>query len=109
MRGRAMTVRKRLPDRRANESLTFELGNLRFTATVSRFADGRIGELFLNNQKSGNQADTNACDAAIVLSFALQHGVEIEAIRKALCRDGRGRALGPIGAALDLLAGGGAP
>jgi hypothetical protein len=85
------------------------LGNLRFTATASRFADGRIGELFLNNQKSGNQADTNACDAAILLSFALQHGANIEAIRKALCRDDGGHALAPIGAALDLLAEEGTP
>ena len=41
---------------------------------------------------------------AIVLSFALQHGAAIDAIRRALCRDSQGRALGPLGAALDLLA-----
>ena len=98
-----MTARERLPDRRRSESLTFELDGLRFTATLSRYQDGRIGELFLNNHKSGNQSDTNARDAAIVLSFALQHGADIDAIRKALCRDGAGRALGPIGAALDLV------
>ena len=77
---------------------------MRFTTTVSRFADGRIGELFLTNHKAGNQSDTNARDAAIVLSFALQHGADINAIRKALCRDSAGRALEPIGAALDMLA-----
>src|SRR6516225_12055099 len=97
--------RERLPDRRANESFTFELNGLRFTATVSRFADGRIGELFLNNHKFGNQADTNARDAAILLSFALQHGADLETIRRALCRDSHGRALGPIAAALDIIAG----
>jgi hypothetical protein len=101
-----MTVRERLPNRRASESFTFELDGLRFTATVSRFPDGRIGELFLNNHKAGNQADTSARDAAILLSFALQYGAEIEAIRRALCRDSQGRALGTIGAALDLLANG---
>jgi hypothetical protein len=83
----------------------FERHGLRFTATVSRFADGRIGELFVNNHKAGNQADTNARDAAILLSFALQFGADVETIRKALCRDSQGRALGPIGAVLDLLAG----
>ena len=72
-------------------------------ATVSRFGDGRIGELFLNNHKHGNQSDTNARDAAIILSFALQCGADVDEIRKALCRDSRGRALGPVGAALDLL------
>lgn len=75
-----------------------------FTATVSRFLDGRISELFLNNHKFGNQSDTNARDASIILSFALQHGADIDIIRKALCRNAEGRALGPIGAALDLLA-----
>jgi hypothetical protein len=100
----AQPGRRRLPDRRDNETFVFELVGLRFTATVGRFDDGQIGELFLNNHKAGNQADTNARDAAIVLSFALQHGADINAIRKALCRDGRGRALGPLGAALDKLA-----
>ena len=100
-----MSARQRLPNRRASESFSFELSNLRFTATVSRFADGRIGELFLNNHKAGNQVDTNARDAAILLSFALQHGADIDEIRKALCRNSAGRALGPIARALDILAG----
>jgi hypothetical protein len=99
-----MTARQRLASRRPSTSFTFELDGLRFTATVSRFPDGSIGEVFLNNHKSGNQSDTNARDAAIVLSFALQHGADIDAIRRALCRDSSGLALGPVGAALDLLA-----
>jgi hypothetical protein len=99
------TARERLPDRRASESFTFELNGLRFTATVSRFSDGRIGELFLNNHKFGNQSDTNARDAAILLSFALQHGADIQAIKRALCRDSQGRALGPIAEALDRIIG----
>lgn len=97
--------RLRLPPRRLCESFTFELDGLRFTASVGRFPDGRIGELFLNNHKSGNQSDTNARDAAIILSFALQHGADIEEIRKALCRNSAGRALGPVARALDILAG----
>ena len=96
-------TRHRLSDRRASESFTFDVGGLRFTATISRFADGRIGELFLNNHKFGNQSDTNARDAAIILSFALQYGADLDEIRKALCRDGQGRALGPVGAVLDLI------
>jgi hypothetical protein len=99
-----MSERRRLPNRRASESFTFEFAGLRFTATMSRFDDGTISELFLNNHKAGNQSDTNARDAAIVLSFALQHGADIDAIRRALCRDGQGRALGPLAAALDLIA-----
>ena len=61
---------------------------------------------FVKNDKHGNQADINARDAAILLSFALQHGADIDVIRRALCRDSQGRALGPIGAALDAIGGG---
>jgi hypothetical protein len=98
------SARECLPNRRGCESFTFELDGLRFTATIGRFADGRIGELFLNNHKSGNQSDTNARDAAILLSFALQYGADIETIRRSLCRDSAGRALGPVGEALDRIA-----
>ena len=94
--------RQRLSNRRLSENFSFELNGLRFTATISRFPDGRISELFLNNHKAGNQSDTNARDAAILLSFALQHGADINAIRKALCRDARTVRLGPVAAALDL-------
>lgn len=99
-----MSERWRLPNRRRCESFNFELGGLRFAASIGRFEDGRIGELFLTNHKSGNQSDTNARDAAILLSIALQYGADIEVIREALCRDGNGYALSPIGAALDLIA-----
>jgi hypothetical protein len=87
------------------ESFTFELDGMRFTASVGRFSDGSIGELFLGNHKAGNQSDTNARDAAIILSIALQYGADISAIRKALCRDSAGRALGPVARALDILSG----
>ena len=100
-----MTTRQRLANRRASENFTFELEGLRYTATVSRMEDGRMAELFLNNHKAGNQSDTNARDAAIILSFALQYGADLETIREALSRDTAGKATGPVGAALDILAG----
>jgi hypothetical protein len=96
--------RDRLSDRRLSENFTFSHEGMLFTGTVSLLLDGRIAELFLNNHKAGNQADTNARDAAILLSFALQFGADIEAIRRALCRDAQGRAQSPVAAALDLLA-----
>jgi ribonucleoside-diphosphate reductase alpha chain len=98
-------TRERLPNRRASISFELEVAGLRYTATVSRFADGRIGELFLMNHKSNSAADTNARDSAIVFSFAVQHGADPDAIRRALCRDSQGRASGPLGAALDFLLG----
>ena len=89
--------------RRACETFVINVAGLRYTATVSWFADGRPAELFLSHHKSNSASDTNAGDSAIVLSFALQHGADAEAIRNALCRDSQGRASGPLGVALDTI------
>jgi hypothetical protein len=96
--------RERLPDRRRSEMFSIQCNGLSYTATVSWFRDGRAAELFLNNHKSNSTADVNARDAAITLSLALQHGADIQVIRRALCRDSHGRPSGPLGAALDRLA-----
>jgi hypothetical protein len=98
-----MPPRTRLPNRRA--SLTFEIESqgLRFTCTGSRFADGSLAEVFLQNHKAGSMAGINAQDSAVVCSLALQHGVPLETIRRALMRDARGVASGPLGVALDLI------
>ena len=95
-----MTARARMPNRRASTTFEFEVGGLRYTATFSRYPDGRISELFLNNHKSNSAADTNARDSAITFSIAVQHGAHPETIRRALCRDSQGNASGPLGAAL---------
>jgi ribonucleoside-diphosphate reductase alpha chain len=96
--------RARLPNRRPAETFELTVAGLRYTATVGRFADGRVGEIFLTNHKTNSAADSAARDSAIVFSIAVQSGADVESIRKAICRDGRGRASGPLGAVLDLLA-----
>ena len=98
------SARERLPDRRNSETFELEVAGLRYTCSVSRFHDGRIAELFLNNHKSNSAADANARDSAITFSIAVQHGADPEVIRRALCRDSHGNASGPLGAALDRLA-----
>jgi hypothetical protein len=100
-----MTTRARLPDRRPAETFDLVAGGLKYVCTVGRFADGRIGELFLGNHKSNSAADTSARDAAITFSIAVQHGADPETIRSALCRDADGKASGPLGVALDLILG----
>jgi hypothetical protein len=95
--------RNRLKNRRASTFFGFESLGMKFTASFSRDDDGVIRELFLDNHKAGSAVGTLVRDAAIILSFALQHGADIEAIRNALGRDGRGAPLSPIGAALDEL------
>lgn len=95
--------RVRLHNRRASENFTFEHNGLRYTATVSRFADGSIAEVFLSNGKCGSHSDAAARDSAVVCSIALQHGASVEVLRKALLRDPRGVPASPLGAALDFL------
>lgn len=100
-------MRARLANRRASEFLEFESMGLRFTASLSRFPDGRIAELFLDNHKAGSAVGTLVRDAAIIFSFAIQHGADPEAIRRALCRDSQGNASGPLTKALDIILGAG--
>ena len=103
--GAAMSAtRERLPDRRASELFDIEVNGRRYRCTISRFADGRLAEIFLSNNKSGSDSDTAARDSAVVCSIALQFGIPLDVIRKALMRDSRGRPNGPLGTALDLVA-----
>jgi len=99
-----MSTRARLPNRRFSETFGIEAQGLKFTATISYFNDGRLAEIFISNHKAGSQADTNARDAAVVASIALQYGVPLDVIRRALMRDSHGRANSPLGAVLDLVA-----
>jgi hypothetical protein len=99
-----MSDRRRLPNRRPALTLDVEAFNLRFTVTASPFDDGAIGELFIQNHKADSGAGIMASDSAIVASLALQFGCPPEVLRKALSRDPRGKASGPLCAALDWLA-----
>lgn len=82
--------RDRLPNRRSSVSVNIEIAGLRYTATFSRFSDGRPAEVFLQNHKPGSQSDANARDAAVAASLALQFGCPLEVLQRALLRDARG-------------------
>ena len=98
-------ARQRLPDRRLSESFGFTCGGMAYVATVSRFDDGRLAEIFLTNHKVGSAAETAARDSAVVASIAMQHGVDVDTLRRALLRDAHGQPSGPLGVALDLIFG----
>jgi hypothetical protein len=100
-------MRERLKNRRPSELFEVESLKLSFTVSVSKYSDGRLAEIFINNHKAGSAAGIMACDLAVVCSIALQYGVPVEVIRKALARDSTGRASSPLGVALDLLLGDG--
>jgi hypothetical protein len=90
-----MTDRERLPNRRASFRFNFEHDGHRYCATGSRFADGRLAEIFIDlPAKMGSPLHLSASTAAILVSLLLQHGVEAETIRHSI--------EGPIAAALEL-------
>ena len=71
--------------------------------TASAFDNGDLAEVFITNHRASSGAGIMASDAAIAASLALQFGCPAEVLRRALARDSRGRATGPLGAALDAL------
>lgn len=73
--------------------------------SVGFYADGRPAEVFVNGCKAGTDVQAIARDASIILSMALQHGVPLETIGKAITRDERGGAASLIGVVVDLIAG----
>ena len=80
-----------------------ESQGLAFTVTVSAFDTGEVAELFITNHRTSGGAGIMASDAAIAASLALQHGCPAEVLRRALARDARGNASGPLGCALDAI------
>jgi hypothetical protein len=99
-------ARERLPNRRLSETISFTCNDLRYVASISRYADGRLAEIFISNAKAGSHSDAAAKDSAVVCSIALQHGIPVDLIRHALLRDSRGHPSSPLGCALDIVAGG---
>jgi hypothetical protein len=100
-----MTARRRLDNRRASTTFTFDCGPHTYTATISYFpGTNDLAEIFLGNGRAGSDVDAAAKDSAVVASLALQFSVPVETIRRALLRDSRGVASSPLGVALDLLA-----
>ncbi len=103
--------RRELPTRRVSENLYFDLNGVRYWATISRFDDGRLAEIFLDvgkdtsNQPNlvGAPLDIMAKDLATLASLALQFGVPVEVIKKALSQSVEGKMLGPLGLLLETI------
>jgi hypothetical protein len=94
-------VRRRLPNKRFSETSSIEHGGAAFTITVGHYEDGEIGEVFINAAHVNSAIDVLVSDAAIAISFALQHGADLTAIRSAMKRNSQGEPSSPIGQALD--------
>jgi hypothetical protein len=97
-------ARQKLPDRRACETLEFTHSGFRYLASVGRFTNGDLAEVFLSGPKTGTDVASAARDSSIVASIALQFGVPAEVLRHGIGRNSDGSAAGPLGKLLDLLA-----
>jgi hypothetical protein len=97
--------RRALPARRRSETFEVAFGGLHknHTITVGFYADGSIGEVFINGGKSGEQVEAIARDGAVLLSVALQMGVSLVTLRHAITRDGQGKPSSIVGAVVDRL------
>jgi hypothetical protein len=94
-------ARKRLPHRRAAETIAFERDGARFEMTAGFYPDGRLGEIFLSADRANSLLDFLMSDAAILASIAMQYGATLEELQHAMKRDSRGKPSSPIGEALD--------
>ena len=89
-------MRRRLEERRAAETYAFEYNGQKYTATVSRFSDGGMAELFLHSsRRRSTEQDNYVRDAAIAVSLALQHGCPLATLRSSM-------GSGPVSLALEV-------
>lgn len=96
-------TRARLPNRRKSALVTFAHDGIRYHASLSKLADGMIGEVFLDGAKPGTPVAIVGHDLAIAASLALQFGCPLDTLRKALARNSHGERAGPLGDLLDLV------
>lgn len=90
-----MRSREFLPTRRGSLSFNFLHDGRQYHATATRYADGRLAEIFLDCGKAGSSVSEHAEACAVLASICLQHGVAVETLRHAV-------AGGPLAAALEL-------
>jgi hypothetical protein len=95
--------RRRLPNKRASEFVDIEALGFKFTASVSRYSTGDIGEVFIDPEKVGSTLNSLVHEIAVAFSFAVQHGANAADIQRALDRDSQDRPIGPLAVALDKL------
>ena len=93
-------MRERLTNRRRHDVVEIEHAGFKLTIGVGRYRDGQLAEVFIDTQKDGTAIDTILRDSAILLSFALQAGIDTTTIRAGLAPKG------PLAAVLDAIEGG---
>ena len=78
--------RRHLPDRRPSITRTVKWAGKEFSLTVGYFLNGRPGEIFMDGPKTGSDMRAILADTCVVISLALQHGIEPAALAHSLAR-----------------------
>lgn len=86
-------VRRKLPRKRASKTYRFGVADLKGFFTVSEYADGTPGELFITVSKQGSTLAGLMDSFAISMSHGLQYGVPLKSYVKTL----RGTSFAPFG------------
>lgn len=100
-----MSHRMSLKSRRRHDVSEFNFHGNDYTLGVGYFDNGDAAEVFLDCRKVNSESFCIARDASIMLSIALQYGVPIDILRKAITREENGEASSVTGKMLDVLAG----
>jgi len=98
-----MTARQNLPNRRPALVINLEHDRLAYTASIGFDLTGRPREIFARCRKPNSAMDLIADDLSVVLSLALQHGIEPGALRHSIGRI-HGKPASLAGALIDALA-----
>lgn len=97
-------TRQRLPQRRGQTTIGLAFDGVAYDVAFGRFDDGTAAEVFIDSMKPGSGLHALAHDAAVMISLALQHGVELATLRHAVAREANGKPQTIIGRALDAVA-----
>lgn len=95
-------TRQHLPNRRALETFAFDHEGVACVASVGRFDDGSLAEIFINAGKLGSGVHTMARDAAVVFSISRQCGVPFGVLYAAMAKLEDCSPAGPLGVALKI-------
>jgi hypothetical protein len=95
-------TRELLPNCRRAETFSFYHEGVKYHASVGRFSDNSIAELFLNAGKIGSPVHNMARSAAVVFSISRRFGVPLGIICDALPKLKDGSPACAVGVALKM-------
>ncbi len=98
-----MPARKRLPNRRVNETVDLLFEGQRYHVTIGLDPDDRPKEVFCHGAKIGSAMDRLLDDACVSLSLLLQHRIEPQDLAHSMGRLDGGSPSSIIGALVDLV------